>query len=113
MQEGTTEVKNGVLKAEEVDKSFSIVQSSVDQVAKNIVEIAAVIHQVASGNQHVVEEMNKVSQIAIQLASSAQESSAASEEQLATMEEIASSAAALAKMAEEVQNSIRHFKLEE
>lgn len=112
MQEGTVEVKNGVKKAEEVDRSFNLVQTSVEQVSSNSVEIAGVIHQVAEGNQHVVKEMDKVSQIAMQLAASAEESSAASEEQLATMEEVASSSAALARLAEQVQKTIQRFKLE-
>ena len=65
----------------------------------------------ASGSQQIVSAVRDIDHIAREAAGQTQTVSAASEEQSASMEEIAASSQALAKLAEQLQNDVRKFRV--
>jgi methyl-accepting chemotaxis protein len=111
MDKGTKEVEKGIEVVHDAGTSFQQIQYFVDTVSSQIQEISASIQQMAQGTEKVVETVSEIEEIAIETTSQSQDVSAATEEQLASMEEIAASAASLANMAEELQDSIKKFRI--
>lgn len=111
IQAGTQEVQQGNKVVNLAGQSFNDISSLVDQVSSQIQEISASIQQIAGSSQHIVISVRNIADISKENASQTQSVSAATEEQSASIEEIASSSQTLAKLAEELQNAISHFKI--
>ena len=111
MNEGTREVKVGSEVVNTAGQAFKEIVSLIGKVSSQIREISAAIQQMASGSQQIVASVRDIDRISKETAGQTQTVSAATEEQSASMEEIAASSQALAKMAEELQNAIRKFRV--
>jgi methyl-accepting chemotaxis protein len=111
MDKGTKEVEKGIEVVHHAGSSFEQIQHFVDIVSTQIQEITASIEQMAQGAEQVVETVGVIEEVALKSTSQSQDVSAATEEQLASMQEIAASASSLANMAEELQDSIKKFKI--
>jgi methyl-accepting chemotaxis protein len=111
MEIGTKEVEKGIEVVHHAGTSFEQIQHFVDSVSTQIQEIAASIDEMAQGAEQVVETVGIIEEVAIKTQAQSQDVSAATEEQLASMQEIAASATSLANMAEELQDSIKRFKI--
>lgn len=110
MAAGSTEVVKGIDITNMAGNSFEEIRTNVQSVTYEIGQISEAskvisqnANEVAMGIESVLEQTNENT-------ASAQNISAATEEQLASMEEIAASAAALASMSENLQQTIRQFK---
>lgn len=91
--------------------SFEEIVTMVKEMTVQIHEISAAIQEITSGAQHVVSAVNEIDNESKNAAEKTQTISAATEEQSASVEEIASASQHLAKMAEDLQQSIRRFKI--
>lgn len=111
MQRGTDRVQDGLMKAEEVTRIFTVIESMVGNVSKNAVEVNRSIEIMSTLSNKISSSVATVSNIAEVSVLASQESSAASEEQLATMEEISAASESLAHLAEDLQTAIQHFEL--
>lgn len=110
MAAGSAEVVKGIDITNMAGKSFEEIRTNVQSVTSEIGQISEAskvmsqhANQVAMGIEGVLEQTNETT-------ASAQNISAATEEQLASMEEITVSAATLAKMSENLQQTIQQFK---
>lgn len=90
---------------------FETIKTGLYQVASQAKSMNEAVLTISEESGHAVTAMEQVSQATDRTAEHSQSVSAAAEEQLAAMEEIASSSAALAKMAEEMQGLIGRFKV--
>ena len=113
IQEGTSAVDAGRQQVHQTGESFRSIAKMIEGVSSQSQEVSAIVEEVGSTTQSMVGMIASISQVSEQAAENSQNMAAASEEQLASMEEIATSAATLAKMAEELQNLIGTFKIEE
>jgi len=111
MDKGTEEVEKGIEIVDLAGASFRQIQEFVDNVAAQIHEVSASMEEMGQGAKQVVEYVSRIEEITAGVNSESQEVSAATEEQLASMQEIAASAASLSYMAEELQESVRKFKI--
>ncbi|HWR44694.1 methyl-accepting chemotaxis protein [Sporomusa sp.] len=111
MADGTREVKVGSEVVGLAGKSFNDIAALITQVSAQIKEISASIHQMSAGSQQIVKAVHTVDSVSKDTAGQTQTVSAATEEQAASMQEIASSSQVLAKMAEELQESVKKFKV--
>ena len=111
MNDGTREVKVGSEVVNTAGQAFKEIVSLIGEVSSQIREISAAIQQMASGSQQIVASVRDIDRISKEAAGQTQTVSAATEEQSASMEEIAASSQALAKMAEELQNAVRKFRV--
>ncbi|KEO82125.1 hypothetical protein EL26_17020 [Tumebacillus flagellatus] len=109
MEKGTQEVATGISVVSEAGASFEQIFESVTEVAQQIQEVSAASQQMSVGTVQVAQQFEMISQVAEGAASGTQNASAVAEEQLAAMEEIATSAATLAKLAEELQRLVGKF----
>ncbi len=111
MEKGASEVEKGITIVDSAGASFMQIQKFVDTVTTQIQEVSASIEQMSAGASQVVELVSEIDEITASTSAEGQEVSAATEEQLASMQEIAASAAALSFMAEELQESVKRFKI--
>lgn len=111
MQNGTREVALGSDVMNSAGATFKEIVSRVDDVNKQVEAITIAVEGLKSGNQYIVDAMRNLESIGMQETLQAQSVSAATEEQSATMQEIAGSSQVLAKLAEELQDAVRTFRL--
>lgn len=111
MNNGTREVKVGAEVVNNAGQAFKEIVSLIAEVSAQIREISAAIQQMAAESQQIVVSVRNIDCISRETAGETQTVSSAVEEQSASMEEIAASSQALAKMAEELQNAVRKFKI--
>ena len=110
MASGSADVGKRIDITNKTGKSFEEIHTKVQSITYEIGQISEAskvisqhANQVEMGIERVLEQTNENT-------ASAQNISAATEEQLATIEEIAASAATLAKMSENLQQTIQQFK---
>ena len=111
MNEGTHQVKLGTEVAETAGQAFTEISSLVNQVSAQIGEISEEIQQMASGAERIVSSIADIYETSREIEGQTQTVSAATEEQSASVEEIASSSHVLAKMAEELQDTLSKFNI--
>lgn len=111
MNEGTYQVKLGTEVAETAGQAFNEISSLINQVSSQIGEISEEIQQMALGSERIVTSIADIYQTSQEITGQTQTVSAATEEQSASVEEIASSSHVLAKMAEELQETLGKFTL--
>ena len=111
MAAGTKEVKVGTEVVNRAGEAFQEIVGLVEQVSGQIQDISTTTHQLATGSQQVVGSVREIEQISKSSVAETQSVSAAVEEQTATMEEVAGASAALAKLSQDMSESIRKFKL--
>lgn len=111
MNDGTREVKVGSEVVNTAGQAFKEIVTLIAEVSSQIRESSTAIQQMASGSKQIVTSVRDIDYIGKEAVGQTQTVSAATEEQSASMEEIAVSSQALAKMAEELQNTVGKFKV--
>lgn len=111
MEKVSQEVQSGIHAVEDTSHAFTTILESAQQVAAQIQEISASTEQLAAGSHEITSSLEQMAQIAKDAANRSQEVSGASDRQLASIEKISLSATALSKMAKELEELIRRFKL--
>ncbi|WP_404302439.1 methyl-accepting chemotaxis protein [Paenibacillus sp. DP01] len=113
MESAKERVTEGINSIDLSGRSFSRIRRAVAKSAKQLDNVAASTAGVANGTNAVVSSMEEITRIAEEAASHTETVSAAAEEQLASMEEIGSSAADLTRLAEQLQDLLTQFQLDE
>lgn len=111
MDQVKDEVNEGMDVVTQAGTSFAHIQRSVNDVAVQIQEVSASAQQMSASVEEIVRSITLIREVANETAAGTQNVSAAAEEQLASMEEISSSALALAKMSEDLQQHISRFRV--
>ncbi|WP_152382110.1 methyl-accepting chemotaxis protein [Paenibacillus brasilensis] len=113
MESAKERVSEGINSIDLSGRSFARIRRAVAKSAKQLDNVAASTAGVAEGTSTVVSSMEEITRIAEEAASHTETVSAAAEEQLASMEEIGSSAADLTRLAEQLQDLLHQFQLDE
>jgi len=111
MNNGTNEVTRGTEVVTHAGQSFEEIFIMINQMASQIGQISSATQQMADGSQQIVVSVRDIDQISKGIASQTQTVSATSEEQAASMEEIAAASQALSRLAEELQGTVRTFRV--
>jgi len=111
MIDETEQVKRGTDIVDKAGNTFGEINTLVQQMSIQTVNVSVEIQQMATGSHSMVMLVGKIDTISKNTAEQTQTVSAATEEQSASMQEIASSSQALANMAEEIQSAISKFKV--
>ncbi|MBP2658630.1 MAG: methyl-accepting chemotaxis sensory transducer [Firmicutes bacterium] len=111
MNEGKKEVNTGTDVVNVAGQRFREIFKMIIEIADQIHEMSAAIDQVTRGSQNVVTSVQEMDTEILNNFDRNVIVSAATEEQAATIEEVAASSQALSKMAEELQMTIRNFKI--
>ncbi|MGE5700969.1 MAG: methyl-accepting chemotaxis protein [Clostridia bacterium] len=111
MQKGTEEVETGVELIHGAGESFERILSSIQNVSSQIDEISATSEELSANTQQVAASAETMSAMAKGAAADSQSVAAVTEEQLASMEEIRAVSESLSRMALELQDAVRQFKV--
>jgi len=111
MNENKKEVQSGQEFANRAGESFDHIFTMITEIGNGIEEIAKSTTILDTGTKRVVESADNIDKESRKAADETQTISAATEEQSASMEEIAGASTHLAKMAEDLQNTVRKFKV--
>ncbi|MBU2703304.1 methyl-accepting chemotaxis protein [Sporomusaceae bacterium BoRhaA] len=111
MNDGTQEVKVGSEVVHTAGQAFGKIVNLVEQVSGQVKDISAAMQQMASESEIIVDSIHDIDLVSKAASGHTQTVSATSEEQAASIEEISSASQALAKMAEELQDTVKKFKI--
>ena len=111
MDENKKEVLSGQEFANSSGEKFNNIFTMITEIGTGIEAITNSTIQLDAGTKRVVEASNNINNESHKSAEQTQTISAATEEQSASMEEIASASTHLAKMAEDLQTTVRKFKV--
>lgn len=108
---GSERVDAGIEASKQSNTVFNEIQSSVGDVVAKIETVSAAIEQIQAMAEEVMNGSSEIRTLSLQTTSTASETSAATIEQLAVSHEISASAQSLAKLAEDLQHELQHFKV--
>lgn len=111
MAVGVQEVKAGTSVAEEALVAFKNIVSTNEEVNAQIKAINQELERMKTEIRKVEEDSLSIATIAEQSLQRSQEVAASTEEQVASLEEALNSASVLSRMALELQNMVKQFKL--
>ncbi|QGQ97912.1 methyl-accepting chemotaxis protein [Paenibacillus psychroresistens] len=110
MEEGTVEVKDGLIVVEEAGNLFQKIMDDLQQVAGEVQELSAISEEMAASSEEVTASSNETAYITKTTTNSMQQSSDAVEKQLESIEEIYSSTNDLNKVSKQLSDLIQKFK---
>lgn len=108
---GSGRVDEGIAATEQSRQVFEKIQYAVGDVTTKVETVSAAIEEIQAMADEVSHGADEIQQLSGEAAASAGDTSAATEEQLAVNEEISASAQALARLAEELQTEMKHFRV--
>jgi len=111
MQDGTVALNDGLTMVNQTGTAFDDIQRATQELSILTKEVSEQIKAVNEGMEKMVFAIGEVTNICEQSSSQTQMVAAAAEQQNASMQEVSSASAMLAKMAEELQQSVSLFKL--
>ncbi|KRE19299.1 chemotaxis protein [Bacillus sp. Root920] len=107
------EVKNGLTITDQTKESFSQINEQTAEIAARMNEMNTTVRELSKGSEQISKAVNEIADVSRESSASIQDIAASAEEQLASMEEISSSSTTLSKMAEELRDLIKKFKISE
>jgi len=111
MKQSTIEVKTGMDTMQQAGYSLADIQQAVSAVASQVDEVSTAVEEIAAGTEHVVETISRISAQAEEEAATRELISSTTEEQLSSMEEVAAGATSLARLAEQLLQSVTRFQV--
>ncbi|WP_426449451.1 methyl-accepting chemotaxis protein [Paenibacillus sp. S-38] len=108
---GTQEVARGIGIVEEAGSAFRRIHEAVDDVARQMLRVSEETKAIAAESRSAVSTMHSVQEVAAAAAESTHSVSHHVEGQFASMEEIVSSSTMLSRMAEDLSDLIRKFRV--
>ncbi|WP_166238032.1 methyl-accepting chemotaxis protein [Paenibacillus turpanensis] len=111
MKKMTDTAAEGITVVRTAGDAFAEIEQSVGDAAELIRGLSAASKEMAASSTEVSEKSRELLELSRSATSETESVSAASEEQLASIQEIISSAAALAKMAEQLQEAVAKFRM--
>ncbi|MEK5039774.1 methyl-accepting chemotaxis protein [Sporosarcina sp. FSL K6-3457] len=108
---GSERVDDGIAATEQSRQVFDKIQHAVGDVTTKVETVSAAIEEIQAMADEVSHGANEIQQLSSAAAASAGDTSAATEEQLAVTEEISASAQALARLADDLQTEMNHFRV--
>lgn len=111
MDDSKKEVDNGATIVASTGKKFDQIFNMVKNMTKQIVNISSSIDKVTLHTENVVSAVKSIDAESKKASGETQTISAATEEQSASIGEIASASKTLAKLAENLQNTVKQFKV--
>ncbi|UUZ80937.1 methyl-accepting chemotaxis protein [Paenibacillus sp. P26] len=105
------QVRSGIAIVNESGQTFRVIVDSVRSMSEDIQEVSAAAEQMSAAAEQVAASVASTASIAQVSSENTMSVSLASEERLASMGRMKEGADQLAKLAEELKDSIRHFRI--
>lgn len=111
MEAGLKEVQTGTENIMSMGEAFSKILDIVEQVSTQMQDISEATRDMANNGGEIVDNVRLIGESSKTAAEEAETVSAATEEQTASVHEIATESTNLARMASELQQDVRKFKV--
>jgi len=111
MEGVTNEVDLGAKVVNDTGETFQKIYHASKRVDDQIQEVSAIFEQMSASSEEVSATVQEMTRIAQESSANAQNVASATEEQLASMEEITASTETLSKMASDLQELVKRFKV--
>jgi len=111
MEQGSKDVEQGMILVSHAGNDFKNIYQAIQQLSAQVREISIAIEDMAIGSQQIVTAVGKIETVSKIGASETESASAVTQEQSASIEEIASSSQELARLAENLQQTINKFQI--
>ena len=111
MKNSLTEVNKGLEMFAQTETNFLEVKSFIEEITDQLETVQMRAQKIAHNSEQVVTDMQVVERISNESHAQIETVSAASEAQLCSIEEISATAAALEKIAEDLLEEVRLFKI--
>ncbi|MDV2684534.1 methyl-accepting chemotaxis protein [Alkalihalophilus lindianensis] len=111
MEAGKAAVHDGSALVDQAGAEFGGISSSVTEVTKQVQEVSHAVQEIKEATQTMAQAIEAASEIAASSSDYSQNVAASAEEQNATMQEITAASNVLSSMAENLQHSVKQFKL--
>ncbi|WP_432663603.1 methyl-accepting chemotaxis protein [Wukongibacter baidiensis] len=111
MNSGRKVVENGVIVANETDKSFISIIEAVEQISKDIERIVDVTKDEVANSDQIVKLIDSVATITETTAASSEEVAATTEEQSSIIQNLASTSEETSAMANSLNELVEKFKI--
>lgn len=105
-------VVDGVRAMEETNEGFNLIVAAIEEILGQIRLAAHTTEKISDSSKQVLVNIEDVANVTEESAAGIQEVSAVTQEQLAGMHEISLAATTLAQLAEQLDQSIKQFKLD-
>ncbi|MFD1019999.1 methyl-accepting chemotaxis protein [Thalassobacillus hwangdonensis] len=111
MNDGTEIVNKGIIMVNETGTSFDAIVKDIQNVTKQLHDVSKTSESVNANSKQMTELINEIAAITEQTSASTQEVAASIEQQTATMEEVTSSSVNLNRLAHNLKENLRKFKV--
>jgi methyl-accepting chemotaxis protein len=111
MNKGNQAVNEGTVMSESATAAFLAIGQAVDDVFRHVKEVSQSADRIRSDSNRMVEVVEHISTISTKSLESTHSIAAAAEQQLASMEEVSAASQSMSKMAEELQEIVKVFKV--
>lgn len=111
LQDGYQQVASGTNQIQTTGDTFHRISGAVTQMADNITAVSTHLTDVVSDSREMGRSIEEIAAISEESAAGVEQTSAQSQQSSSAMEEVAASANDLAALADELNQSIRQFKL--
>ncbi|NEW09411.1 methyl-accepting chemotaxis protein [Paenibacillus sp. SYP-B3998] len=111
MNQGNQAVNDGSVMSESAKAAFQAISQAVEDVFQHVKEVSQSASVIRADSKRMVEVVEQISTISTKSLESTHSIAAAAEEQLASMEEVSAASQSLSKMADELQEVVKVFKV--
>lgn len=107
----THEVASGETVINQAGESFKKIVESVQSVAEQIQEVSAASEEISASSEEVTAAVEEMSNLAKQVSDATAAMREDTEQQLASMQEVSSAAGILSKLAQDLRENVKIFKI--
>lgn len=111
VDESTVHVNEGLRTIEDAGHAFANITQHIHDLSGQMMDVSAVVEELTSGNEAVMNSINEVSIVVEDTASATEEVSAMTEEQLASLQEMSDTSKQLNQMSDALDELVKQFKL--
>lgn len=111
LQGGFKEVEHGTEQIETTGKTFNEIREEITKMVDHINVISGNLAEMATNSQEINSSIAEIAAISEESAAGIEETTASTEEASSSMEEVAKNAEQLRKVADELNNLLKRFKL--
>lgn len=111
MVEGSHEIKSGIELVSETGENIKHIFKMIEEVSAQTQEVSAIFEEINASSVGILNIVETSSSISVTASEQSQTVAAAAQQQSATMVEVSSSANVLSKMATELEDNVKEFKI--
>lgn len=111
LQDGYKEVEKGTEQLQKTSETFTDINKSINEVVNNIAIISNNLADVAKDSQTMNKSVEEIAAISEQSAAGVQQTAASTQQTSSSMDEVTGSSAQLSRLAEELNDLVRQFKI--